>query len=624
MALEPASGPSREQGSGAAGGNASGPAPGRWWLVLLALLLLFSAWIRWQHVSFRSFDPRPFPDALEYTASAVSLAEGRGLVMPIGSGVYPPRYPYGFPALLAGAHLAGLPELRFHLVNFVLGLLLVLIVHALSRRAGAGPGAALFAAAIVATSPQLIHLSFRVLSDLAYLNVVMLIFLLLPAGPPAEGRVVKTRLFLAGAAAGFSVALRVVGVILLPVLLAAAVWPQRRGRRFPPLAAVLPVIAGCAVCLVPQLLFNQANFGDPLATGYSYWIEQYGSATELFGPQFVAGREYPTFGNLHYYATLLGGMIFDGPEQQLYAPAVFLLAAAGLLLLARRARLRGLHAAGAAMLLVQLVFLQFYYGAQVRLIIVAIPWAALWAAEGLQLAWHRPAGARWRRTVRAAALLACAAVLLPPLGFGVAGAPASERWGEGGMPYSQWLLQATPGSALIVGNMSPVVAELRLQGRGGREWIQLSDNDGRHVFRFQLRGWRGDGPPLPQARFARTTPEPRDVLRPLFRAGRNVRLFVGLERRDGRTEPLFTTDRWRLEQVRTALARGRPVYLVLRPDGRLSEQLLAKMMLVFDLAPAERMRGVRLFRVEALKRRPRGAAGPGRPAGRAGPRAESR
>jgi len=599
MALEPAAGLSLEQGSGAAGGPVSCPAFRRWCLVLLVLLLIFSAWVRWRHVSLASFDPRPFPDALEYAASAVSLAEGRGLVMPMGSGVYPPRYPYGFPALLAGAHLAGLPELRFHLVNFVLGLLLVLIVHALSRRAGAGPGAALFAAAIVATSPQLIDLSFRVLSDLAWLNVVMLIFLLLPSGPPAEGRAVKARLFLAGAAAGFSVALRVVGVILLPVLLIAAVWPQRRGRRFPPLAAVLPVIAGCAVCLAPQLLFNQANFGDPLATGYSYWLERYGAATELFGPQFAAGMEYPTFGNLHYYATLLGGLVFDGPRQQLYAPAVFLLAAAGLLLLARRARLRGPHAAGVAMLLLQLGFLQFYYGAQVRLIIVVIPWAALWAAEGLQLAWHRPAGARWRCTVRVGALLACAAVLLPPLGFAVSGAPEVEQWTDRHMPYSQWLLQATPGDALIVGNLSPVEAELRLQGRGGREWVQLSDNDGRHVFRLQLRGWRGEGPPLPQARFARATGEPGDLLRPLFRAGRKVRWFVGLERRDGRTEPLFTTDRWRLEQVRTALARGRPVYLVLRPDGRLSGRLLAKVKLNFDATPAGRMRGVRLFRVTA-------------------------
>ena len=42
----------------------------------------------------------PWPDGLEYAASAVNLASGRGAVLHFGGYTYPSRYTAGYPLIL--------------------------------------------------------------------------------------------------------------------------------------------------------------------------------------------------------------------------------------------------------------------------------------------------------------------------------------------------------------------------------------------------------------------------------------------------------------------------------------------------------------------------------------------
>ena len=43
----------------------------------------------------------PWPDGLEYAASGVNLANGRGAVLHFGGYTYPSRYTAGYPLILA-------------------------------------------------------------------------------------------------------------------------------------------------------------------------------------------------------------------------------------------------------------------------------------------------------------------------------------------------------------------------------------------------------------------------------------------------------------------------------------------------------------------------------------------
>ena len=70
-------------------------------LALLVLLLATTAlalpasWIG---------DLRPAPDAAEYAVTAQRLARGASYTLPLPGRQAPPRYPFGFPALLAPAY----------------------------------------------------------------------------------------------------------------------------------------------------------------------------------------------------------------------------------------------------------------------------------------------------------------------------------------------------------------------------------------------------------------------------------------------------------------------------------------------------------------------------------------
>ena len=65
-----------------------------WVTLSLIFLTYISAGLR------RGYELMPWPDGLEYAASAVNLADGRGAVLHFGGYTYPSRYTGGYPLIL--------------------------------------------------------------------------------------------------------------------------------------------------------------------------------------------------------------------------------------------------------------------------------------------------------------------------------------------------------------------------------------------------------------------------------------------------------------------------------------------------------------------------------------------
>src|SRR5271170_5948871 len=69
------------------------------WLIVVALLILTAVMIQFGGLR-RGLELMPWPDGLEYAASAVNLAAGRGAVLHFGGYTYPSRYTGGYPLIL--------------------------------------------------------------------------------------------------------------------------------------------------------------------------------------------------------------------------------------------------------------------------------------------------------------------------------------------------------------------------------------------------------------------------------------------------------------------------------------------------------------------------------------------
>jgi len=527
-------------------------------VALLILLVLVSMVIRVGLVSTPSRDFRPSPDAAEYAAAGLSLAEGRGLTLAMGGGAYPTRYPGGYPMLLALFHILGLPLERFHWGSLLLSLAVLPLVHWLARRSGCGRDAALLAAAVTAFSPVLLFCSIRVLAESASLVMLLAAFLLAQGAGRAAGRRAVLLTLLAGAAAGFTVIVRLANLVSLPVIFGLVLWLvwQRQERRSMSLVrtSLLFGLGGLAGIL-PQLVVNKANFGRLLTTGYGYWNEAYLDPRDMFEAAHAVHPWNPIYGNLWYYLRHLAGMSFETNFLRLYSLAALLLAVAGLFALLRNGRHRAVHVFGLLHCLATLALLLFYHGQSTRLLAPVIPWVALWAGQGFSALWHRPAGAPLRRSCRGAGLLLVLLAVVPLLVWSVSRTSVFHRDDTSGSAAEMALAGSPPGS-LIISGLSPVYTGLLLEQRGGREVVQLSRQDGSYVSYLLNASFDGEGPPLPQVRFMPPLAG-REPLTPLVREADQL-------------------DPWRLRQVSRALETGRPVFVlqeVERPpfsDGHLA------------------------------------------------------
>ena len=248
---------------------------------LAAALLIFYftvAAFDYSQTSFFNLDP--VPDATEYMAAAVALAESGEYGIQVAGEFHPPRYPPGYsllmqPFLWLGASPVEVP----FLTSRAFGLATILAVFAglalLRNLYCAG-----LAALLVAAFPMFIILSRSPLSDISGGLFCLTAFFLLWAGVERRR---ESLLLIAAFLLGLSSIVRVSNLLLVMLLPAVRyLWGKAPGSRLS-----IYLLLAWAAGVMPLLAFQYYTFGNPLATGYSYWIPQFGQPWNSFAWQYV-------------------------------------------------------------------------------------------------------------------------------------------------------------------------------------------------------------------------------------------------------------------------------------------------------------------------------------------------
>jgi hypothetical protein len=392
-------------------------------LVLLVAPLALAARWRWAAAA-DGRQLRPRPDALEYAAAAQAIAAEGRYYLQVGPYRVRPRYPPGWPLVLAGAVRLGVPGDRLWMVTglFGAGLACLLALAAAGvvwrlrgdsggsgGRAAAGALAAgLVAGAGWALAPAAVAVGRVALADepAAFIGALFLLGTALAAtarGRPASGG--RAAAALGGVSFGLLAAMRPANALLFApaaLILAGYAWRAHGGREL--LRRALPWAAGAAVAplLVAGLLWR-SQLPPWRWSGYELWIPRwYADAGTTFNlryalhgndgfPRGAGGRPIP---NLRFYAEVLLGWPGLAPDSYLGAcwPALGWLAG---LLLAWRLRHRPLLAAAfltaATMAAAHLVFYSLYFFPAARFMLapLALPLAAAAVACGLGIAGPR-------------------------------------------------------------------------------------------------------------------------------------------------------------------------------------------------------------------------------------------
>jgi hypothetical protein len=285
-------------------------------LLLLAVLVLpVALWARWHGAPEASgpfFSPRP--DALEYAATAQAIAQTGRVYLQIGPYRVRPRYPPGWPLLLAAALRSGLAATDLWRVAGVFGALLAWLlavvaawcVRSLTKgrfeeppsQSKATPRvltAGLLAGWLWALAPIAAGVGRTVLSDepATLAAVAALLFSGLGLLPSSEGPESQWASFctaLGGLSLGLCAAMRPIAAVLLAppllVLLIAAV--RKSGAR-----SLLPRIGAWALgaALFPatvMILLHRSGLPPTEWSGYAYWVpERYGRLSDTFSLRYA-------------------------------------------------------------------------------------------------------------------------------------------------------------------------------------------------------------------------------------------------------------------------------------------------------------------------------------------------
>ena len=318
-----------------------------------AAILLIALVCRFQP-SYYAAEMEPFPDAFEYSASALSLYQTGSLTISVNHVAYPPRYSYGFPMLLlpAFAIFGAEPQKALYVSLFLSVAMLVttmLLAHRLS-----GHLAALAAGLVVAVGPAHIQGGQWIMSDAAGACLILLASYVLIVGQ--DRRQPRRYWLVAGFLGGLAVALAISNVIYVAVLGAVSMWWLRREPRLA-VRAALAMLLGSLVWIVPLLVYNWRTFGSPLKTGYHLWTGFfYNTLSFTLNLSYILtpGWLNKGPGNLEYYLRSLLGL-----NASFYGLAFLAAIAVGLVYMVRSAaprQRRGL----ALLLLLALADLAFY------------------------------------------------------------------------------------------------------------------------------------------------------------------------------------------------------------------------------------------------------------------------
>jgi 4-amino-4-deoxy-L-arabinose transferase-like glycosyltransferase len=375
-------------------------------------------------------DFRPPPDAVEYAVTAQRLASFDSYALPMLGRHYPPRYPFGFPALLAPAYwLPGATLANGIYAVVAYGVLGVVLTYAVGRLLW-GRSVGLVAAVALLLLPQYPGWSHAIMSETATVALVAASALLLCLAEDAGGG--RRRLVLLaglGGVAGLAILVRLANVVL-PLALVVALVAVRRPRQ--ELArGVLAFGAGPAVALVGLAVYGLATFGSVLGTGYRYWVPKwYAAPGQAFALVYAFAAPAPLgdpaapagLPNALYYARSVLGLL---PERSSLFLTVELcaLACVGAVSIARDRRqpVRACAVFAGLFSTLTLGLYAVYFVRDVRFLAPLAPLAALCIGAGA-LAGGRllASGLRQRRPARILARVGLGAVIVSIALVGVA------------------------------------------------------------------------------------------------------------------------------------------------------------------------------------------------------------
>jgi hypothetical protein len=201
---------------------------------------------------------QPYPDAREYANSAYRLAHGDGYTTTVKDkgihpGVNPPRYPPGYPMLLAPFATVGHYPANVQFGAKVIVAALIVLV-ALAAFDLAGPWAGILAVLLAFSTTFIRQMDRLVLSDALGVALTVALFPLLRRSSPRLT-------ILAGFITGYGVVARSAGLVVFACLLVALPGVRRW------LAA-----AGAAIPILGLAIYQWWTFGRPWNTGYGYWL----------------------------------------------------------------------------------------------------------------------------------------------------------------------------------------------------------------------------------------------------------------------------------------------------------------------------------------------------------------
>ncbi len=500
------------------------------WGILAAIELLVIVMVKSAGFQ-RGVELMPWPDGLEYAASAVNLANGRGAVLHFGGYSYPSRYTGGYPLILEffyrifGRHVSMLP-----VASWILGMLSILGIFIVTRVLF-GRVAGAIAALTLALSPVFITYSSLVMSDVPTLFVTICAALMLVVATsdyasqsPRWMRMSPWLMF--GLLAGFSTIIRPTNAVILAGLALCVVMVplehQGDNRGLPGLVkAAIAIAIGFAIPVAWQLHQNAIHLGGAFASGYAWWVpEVYGAMGRTFSAAFLFGPTMPRnpHGNVLVYATtLLGldGMLGDrgNPRYFLYPFAAAAFAIVGFFAIFRApgaSTERRLMWFGLGYLFALTWLYCFYLFTDIAFILPAAFVLFIAAGSGAALANRSMRDVLRDRNRTAGQFAAAAGVIVLDLALIVslvseAVVRLSARPADSAMVDAVQSLDSTmPRDATVVSNISLQFLELYLPS-GDRRFVGLNSLDpgerftDYHLHRLyekRAAGWNGAAPPV--------------------------------------------------------------------------------------------------------------------------------
>lgn len=259
-------------------------------LLLAAVVIPLAVWARWNGaVEPKGARFHPWPDAVEYAAEAQALARSGEVYLQVGPHRVRPRYPPGWPLLLAPAIRLGVEGQHLWRVTALFGAALAWLLGFLAMRASRSLLAGLFAGFVWALAPIAVDLGQTLMSDEPTTFVSIAALALAGSGflrKEGSGAMV----LLGGLAFGLAATMRsVAALLLIPPLAVFLLGGLRRlGARTLLRRAALWVL-GAAVFPALVILLQLRSGWPPLQwSGYSFWMPaRYGDLSSTFGLDYA-------------------------------------------------------------------------------------------------------------------------------------------------------------------------------------------------------------------------------------------------------------------------------------------------------------------------------------------------